>query len=97
MTSWIYCIVSWIVALWAVGFAACVVFVGVALYIDQEIGLTAFREWATRRLWRDLAMWCFHPVFVVDMIFAGLLMGLVWTFRVWRANRRLRRGYRTPW
>lgn len=97
MSEWVFFLVQWIVSLWAIGFAVCFVGCAVILYIDQEIGFYAFREWAARRLWRDLAMWCFHPVFMLDLLFAAALMNLVWTYRLWRARRRARTGYRTRW
>lgn len=96
MSDLAFNIVAWIVSLWAVGFAIGVGGCGVILFIDHENGLLAFREWATRRMWRDLAMWFFQPVFVLSLAVAAMLGAVVWSFRVWRVGHRSRR-YRTPW
>lgn len=69
--------------------------VGVVLFIDQEYGITAFREWAAQKMWRSVFGWVRRPWLVVDLILGAVLMPLVYKLQLWRA--RPRRRYKTPY
>lgn len=56
----------------------------IVLFIDQEIGIHAFRERVRKRMFRDLLLWPFlvNPLRWPGIVLAVLLYPLIYLFRV---------------
>lgn len=82
-------------SVWGVGAGVAWIVFGLVLYVDQELGIQAFRERSAKRMWRDITGWplLIGPLWLIDAVLGVLLYPVV--YQKWLHKRR--KPYRTPY